>query len=174
MDFKTDDVFQYGFLELLAKRMKPSLYLEFGVREGYCISRGKNHAARSIGVDLMMPGIVSGYEFFHCSTKTFIQTYLPDLKGIELCFIDADHSWKAVLSDFEGVLPYMAPNGLILLHDTFPEDVTRTLPNESGDCYLAASYIRKHQTEYQVEIVTIPVPPGISIIRRRGVPDPWM
>lgn len=174
MDFGTDDTFQYALLETLARRMKPTLYLEMGVRDGSCIMRVKPHAGHCVGVDLQWPAKCTGYEFHLCSTRDFIKDRLPKFRDIELCFIDADHSAKSVLEDFEGVLPYMADNGLILLHDTFPEDESRTAPNESGDCWKTASHIRQHSSQYNVEIVTIPVPPGFSIIRKLGGTLPWM
>lgn len=174
MDLRTDDTFQYQIIPLLAERMKPSLYLEMGVRGGQCITRVAPHAGRSIGVDLVWPGNTEGYEFFQCSTREFIDSHLPKFRGIELCFIDADHSASAVLNDFEGVLPFMADCGVIILHDTFPEEEWRTAPNESGDCHKVASYIREHASEYNVEITTIPVPPGLSIIRCLGGEFIWM
>lgn len=174
MDFGTDDQFQYRFIPLLAERMKPSLYLEMGVRGGQCISRVAPHAGRSIGVDLVWPGNTEGYEFFQCSTREFIDSHLPKFRGVELCFIDADHRHESVLADYEGVRPFMADSGIIILHDTFPEEEWRTGFHESGDCWRTASYIREHASEYNIEIVTLPVPPGLSIIRCRGGKYPWM
>lgn len=37
-----------------------------------------------------------------------------------MLFIDADHSKEAVLQDFRGFFPFVAPYGLILLHDSHP------------------------------------------------------
>ena len=45
----------------------------------------------------------------------------------DLIFIDRDHSYKGVLRDAEGVLPYVEPGSYIIFHDIFFEDVRRAV-----------------------------------------------
>jgi predicted O-methyltransferase YrrM len=44
---------------------------------------------------------------------------------VELCFIDAEHTYEAVLKDAAGVLPHMAKDGYILFHDACWPEIAR-------------------------------------------------
>jgi hypothetical protein len=65
--------------------------------------------------------------------------------------------------DFKLVLPLVNENGIILLHDTYPPTEEYTSSSYCYDTYKTAEYIRKNMKE--VEIVTIPLFFGLSIVR---------
>ena len=95
-----------------------------------------------------------------------IETINNIIVGIDLIFIDADHSKDAVLKDVDSFWPYIKPDtGLLILHDTWPLNKQQTAPGYSGDCYLATKEI---VSKYSCELLTIPVPYGITLIRRVG------
>lgn len=60
--------------------------------------------------------------FYH-STRQRLGALL-DGRRIDLLFIDGDHSYGGVRSDFEVYRPFVAPDGLVVLHDIclFPEE----------------------------------------------------
>ena len=88
-------------------------------------------------------------------------------------FIDADHKFESSLSDFELILPYVNEDGLIFIHDTYPASVKWTNPGFCGDSYKTAEFIRKNYYD-KCEILTLPLHPGISIIRKCTKQMSWL
>jgi predicted O-methyltransferase YrrM len=86
---------------------------------------------------------------------------------IDLLFIDADHSNEQSLKDFDNFAPYIKPNGLVLMHDTFPLSENHEQLQYSGTVYKTAQFI-KHNYQNEFEIMTIPYLCGISLIRKSG------
>lgn len=52
-----------------------------------------------------------------------------DLAGgpFDLVLVDGDHSLQATLADLEGVLPIVADEAVVLIHDAFNDDVRRAI-----------------------------------------------
>lgn len=174
MDYKTDGNFHLDFMELLARRMKPDIYLELGLGPtAECINRISGYCKRSLGVDIKgCRGHKPGWELFHVSTDEFFEKSAPLWLGlnkevVDLCFIDADHSAEVVWKDLRNVLPYMKQDGIVVLHDTYPESAKYTAPGYSGDCFRVAEEMQEESDLEFYEIVTLPFPPGLSIIRKR-------
>jgi hypothetical protein len=174
MDRTTSPTFHRDLLELLAKRLRPTLYVELGIASCECIERVARYCDRAIGVDIKAPDYVHGFEFFRGTTAEFAAKMLPSLDGIELAFIDADHRHSASLQDFEWLLPHIANDGLIVLHDTYPENRKWLADDHCSDSYRTADAIYSRSREYGVEIVTLPTPPGLSIVRKRSRQLAWL
>jgi predicted O-methyltransferase YrrM len=45
------------------------------------------------------------------------RTWIPDLRDVEFCFIDAGHSYECVKNDTEKAFSVMRPGGLVVWHD---------------------------------------------------------
>ena len=174
MNYRTDTDFHYEFLELLARRLRPRLYVELGVAAAKCIERVAPHCQRAIGVDRKMPNPIQGYEFFHGTTVEFFRAFAAQAPLVELAFIDADHGHAASLLDFELLLPNVANDGLVLLHDTYPENASWLTDDHCSDSFRTADAIYHRAFEYGVEIVTLPVPPGLTIVRKRQGQIAWL
>ena len=85
--------------------------------------------------------------------------------NIEMAFIDACHSFESTYKDFLNIRKHMVNDGIIFMHDMYPKDIESTDSKLSGDCYKTAEKIRKeHFNDF--EIITIPVEPGLSILRK--------
>ena len=117
---------------------------------------------------------MDGFEFFHGSTREFITDVLPMLGLIELAFVDADHRHAASTSDCESLLLHIANDGLLLLHDTYPESAEWLGDNRCSDSYRTANLIFNKATEYGIESVTLPTPPGLTIVRKRIRQVHWL
>lgn len=172
MDYRTDGNFHLDFIELIAKRMKPDIYLELGLGpDAECMNRIFGYCKRAIGVDVKSTRKHNpAWELFHLSTDEFFHDSAPlwlEKESVDLCLVDADHSAKAVEQDFFSVFPYIKQDGIVLLHDTYPENEAMTAPGYSGDCFLTAAMLPVGAGHYGYEIVTLPVPPGLTIIRKR-------
>lgn len=179
MNTKTDLDFHTRLLALLAERMQPTLYVEYGLGPGApTIRQVGSHCAQAIGVDLAAPEdrrLINGrqFEVFEGTTDDFAKLVLPTLGQVELALIDADHSFEASLRDFEGLLPHMADHGIIALHDTFPENDDYLVPAKCHDSWQTAEYIRDTTVTYKVEVLTLPTPPGLTLVRKLGDHHGW-
>lgn len=170
MNYQTDGNFHTDLIELLARRMRPSLYVELGVGDGeWTIRRVARFCGRAVGVDIAAPAIRDErYAFHHGTTEQFIRETLPSLGPVELAFIDADHSAAAVEADFLGLLPYVALDGVVVLHDTYPENEHFVEPQRCGDCWTFAMSLRHRAVSLGIEVMTLPCPPGLTLVRRRA------
>jgi len=100
-------------------------------------------------------------------TNQFAVKWAEQHAPIDLLYIDADHSHKQSLSDFEHFSPWVVPNGLILMHDTFPKAEKDEAEYASGAVWQTAQYIKGHYQD-TYEIMTIPYLAGITLLRKRG------
>lgn len=166
----------YSFIENLARGLIPSLYLEYGVDSGICIHKVSRWCKRSIGVDLEVPSIVSGYEFFRMDTQEFSDMVLPTLGHVEMAFIDADHYAESAYRDFISIYKHLSRDGIVILHDTYPESIEKTAPGYCGDSWRVPEMIRSTELSPSPEILTLPTPPGLTLVRKPCVPGPvwWM
>lgn len=101
------------------------------------------------------------------STDDFAVQWAGHKTPIDLLYIDADHSYEQSLKDFEHFAPFVKPNGLILMHDTFPLSEGFEQLHLSGTVYKTAQHIKREYLS-EFEITTIPYLCGISILRKRG------
>ncbi len=143
-------------------------YLELGIRKGLCFNVVAPLSGEAYAVD-----IKDYYKYIkqnknliwnNIPTYEFLKNHDPK-KKFNLVFIDADHSHKASLNDFELVLPLVNNNGIILLHDTYPPSEGFTSPDYCADSYRTAEYIRNNFNK-ECEIVTLPFYFGVSVIRK--------
>ncbi len=164
------------FIVHLASIIQPQIYVELGLYQCAVFNRIIPFAQQLIGIDIEP----SAGKYMHKSPKTHFlntctQDYVKQLQdesiAIDMLFIDADHSAEAVLRDFQGFFPFISPHGLILLHDTHPENELQMQPGYSGTAYMAVEELMKQNAEY--EMITIPVPPGLTICRKRSAQLSW-
>lgn len=154
------------FIANLAKWYRPNLFVEYGVGNGAATSVFAPFCKKVICVDIKKQFIPpSNIDFYEMSTREF-KSYLPKLnQPIEMAFIDADHKAEVVFEDFEDLFPYMIENGLLFLHDTFPCNKEFTHPNFCNDSWRVPDMIKKKYGD-QCEVLTIPVQPGLTIVRK--------
>jgi len=143
-------------------------YLELGIWKGYCFNFVAPFAKQAYAVDTNdCYKYINGNKnmvWYHGRTTDFLENHNKDEK-FDLVFIDANHSHKASLEDFNLVLPLVNENGLILLHDTYPPDKNHLSPGLCHDTYKTAEYI-KREYSHLCEIATLPFYYGISIVRK--------
>ena len=166
-----------NFIVHLASIFKPRVYVELGVYQCVLFNQMIPYAQQLIGVDINAEA--GGYmqksdkaRFVHSTTTNFVEECIEKQIQIDMLFIDADHSKEAVLNDFNTFFPFVTSHGLILLHDSHPKDEEQCKPGLCGTGYQAIEELSKKTDQY--EMMTIPVPPGLTICRKRNAQLSWM
>lgn len=111
-------------------------------------------------------------EFIWMKTEEFATLAKRNDIGIDMLFIDANHSYESVLEDFNNFFPLVRDQGIILLHDGYPENIEQTGSGYCGDGYRAIEELTSKQKNF--EMMTIPVPPGLTIARKKTAHLPWI
>lgn len=145
-------------------------YLELGVRRGKvfnAVAPIVSKAAYAVDIDPETYNSIKGnkrLKWHQCTTDQFFEKIDPSI-NFDMVFIDADHSHESSMRDFDNVKDLVSPNGLILLHDTYPHEEKYFSPKKCNDTYKTAEYIRANYKD-NYEIVTLPMYLGISIVRK--------
>lgn len=157
------------FIASLAKWYKPTLFVEYGLREGACTKVYAPFCKKIYGVDLQIdPSLVMipNLHTFQMSTREFKSSVLDSLdEPIDMAFIDADHTSSVTFQDFEDLFPKMSENGIIFLHDTFPCEAKYMSPEYSGDSWKVPDLIKKKYGKI-CDVFTIPIQPGLTMVRK--------
>ena len=165
------------FIELLAAVIRPKVYVELGLYECVVFNKLIPYAEKLIGLDMkpeaekFIKHVPGKTEFVCSTTDDFAERLKKNPIQIDMLFIDADHAKEAVLKDFYSFFPFVAPHGLILLHDSHPRNIQFTDPRYCNDAYKAIEELGKNTTEY--EIMTIPKHPGLTLCRKRITQLSW-
>lgn len=159
-----------NFIVHLASVIRPKTYVELGLYKCELFNRIIPFAENLIGVD----NSSNAGEHMKKSPKTkFVfsdtATYHKQIEKnpiiIDMLFIDANHSKESVREDFHNFFPFIADQGIILLHDGYPKNESFVDPGYCGDGYKAIEELSKINDQY--EMVTIPIHPGLTICRKR-------
>jgi predicted O-methyltransferase YrrM len=82
--------------------------------------------------------------------------------GVQLAFIDGDHTPAGVLRDFRAIEPALNTGGFILLHDTIPEQCTHTGPRRLLDTIQEVGTGRYEK----MDLYSAPLNYGLGLLRR--------
>jgi len=151
---------------ILETSNKDKNYIEYGVRNGDSVEPISKLVKTVYSVDLhdYVPKN-NNIEFFKMLTDTFSENYLKNI-NFDYAFIDADHSSTQVVTDFINIYKYINKNGYIFLHDTYPCSKELLRQDYCNDCYLSPIKIRKLYPD--IEMLTIPINPGLTIIHKNN------
>lgn len=175
--YKRKDVISYHveFIDHLSKFIYPKVYCEIGIYEAETFNRV--FANKKIAVDISEQAL-SYIKMDSNTTKikgnsSDLNLYLRKNKMLlDLIFIDANHEKNHVIEDFSNVVSHVAKNGVVLLHDTFPETREYTSQALCGTAYLAISELRMKFTDWS--FVTIPIHPGLTIAMHNESAPLWI
>lgn len=164
------------FILFLVSIVRPKVYVELGLYQCALFNRVIPFAETLIGVDIngeagQHMNNLPNTRFFHGTTQAFAKELSAQPLQIDMLFIDADHSREAVLQDFHDFFPYVAPHGLILMHDSHPGNIEMMDPTLCGTAYQAIEELSKVNNFY--EMMTIPISPGLTICRKRQQQLSW-
>lgn len=163
-------------ITLIAQIVRPKVYVELGIQQCKLFNVMVPYAEKLIGVDIdanagRLMQTSPKTRFVHGTTQSFAEELRSQPITIDMLFIDADHSKEAVLQDFRDFFPFVAPHGLIFLHDSHPGEPKMISPNFCGTAYQAVDLLSRETDEY--EMMTIPVSPGLTLCRKRQQQLSW-
>jgi len=101
---------------------------------------------------------------FNQTCEEFVLENAAKLTPFDVCFIDSDHSADSVRRDFLEIWPHISQDGMVILHDTNPENLPDAQPGFCGDAWKFVPYL----IGAGYEACTIPFHPGITIVRKRS------
>lgn len=155
-----------GFFEHLFQWLKPESYLELGIRDGVNFQKLSRYCKKAIGVDTIpaQVEIESNMEYHQMTTDEYFET-VDNSTQFDVVFIDADHSYEQSLKDFLNVKDKVIEDGFIFFHDTYPINSDYFHPLQCNDVYKTALYIKENLID-EFEIVTLPIHPGVSIVKK--------
>lgn len=159
----------------LHEGLRPETYVEIGILAGGSLAAAQLPTL-AIGIDPepRQGGCwPTGSRIFRLTSSEFFAKH--DLrqvlggKSVDLAFIDGFHLFEQALEDLFNLERYIAPGGVIAVHDTIPLDsVTsaraRTTEFYTGDVWKIVPYLRRYHPELEVITVTAP-PTGLTLIR---------
>ncbi len=156
------------FIASIAKWYRPNLFVEYGVENGTATRIIAPHCKRLVGVDINPEcnHDIPKFEFYNVSTREFKTLFLDKLKEpIDMAFIDAEHTSGAAFQDFEDLFPHLIESGIIFMHDTYPCAKEYLITGYCGDVWRVPDMI-KAKYGRECEILTIPIQPGLTMIRK--------
>jgi FkbM family methyltransferase len=164
------------FIVNLAAQLMPQIYVELGLYHCELFNAMIPYSETLIGVDVSAEAgkyMIQSEKvmFMNMTTDEFAELLKKHPVSIDLLFIDADHTKESVLKDFWNYFPFVKEQGLILLHDTYPKNSQYTDKGYCGNAYLVIDELKNHFDEF--EFVTIPIHPGLTIIRKRKTQLAW-
>lgn len=124
----------------LVRRRRPLNILEIGTCFGgnfFLLSRMADDAATLVTMDLRIPrkNLLKAFGRQHqhlvliegdsSSTASLEQVQGIFPQGLDLLFIDGDHSYDGAVGDFTRYSPLVKPGGLIVFHDIVEDNATR-------------------------------------------------
>lgn len=154
------------FLDFLFSYLRPENYLELGVRLGENFVPMAKHCKKAIGVDIdsIKFNLAENMEYHKMTTDEYFKNLSDDVM-FDVVFIDADHSHEQSLKDFINVKDRVIEDGIILLHDTYPYDMSMTHPHLCNDVYKTALYIKQNLID-EFEVFTLPINPGVTMVKK--------
>jgi predicted O-methyltransferase YrrM len=165
-------------LRLLSLR-RPKSVLEVGTGRGgtfYLFARMADPAAKLVTVDIRLQAAemiasfgrhrqqVTAIEARSTAQETIrrVKDFFP--AGLDFLFLDGDHSYDGVSTDFQTYRPLVRPGGLIALHDIVEDNTTRYGVRTEGYAGDVPHFWREIKQSYRhEEFVSNPEQDGLGI-----------
>ena len=152
----------------------PETYVEIGVHSGTSLAIARSETF-CVGIDPepQAESFPANSRLFRLTSREFFSRY--DLRHVlggraaGFALIDGLHRFEQVLEDLHNLERFMAPGGMVAVHDTIPLDREtsareRTTEFYTGDVWKVVAWLHRYRPE--VEMVTVTTAPsGLTLIR---------
>ena len=148
---------RWDLIQEIINKKKYKKYLEIGCDDDLLFS--KITANKKMGVDPKSGGNIR---------KTSDEFFDTNIEKFDLIFIDGLHVYDQVKKDIKNSLNFLNHDGLILIHDCLPSEMShQAVPRYRhywlGDVWKAIVYFRK---DPNLNIYTCKIETGISVIKK--------
>lgn len=155
---------------------QPKTYVEVGAYRGSTFRLAARHAReRAFAIDTDEAALAYCQaltrESFPAKIDLFFlavdgATWLKDQRddSVDMVFLDASHEWDATRVEVRECLRVLAPNGLLLMHDTYPPNDAQAKPGYCGEAWRVAEELSWDVSKHQV--VTVAAQYGLTIVRK--------
>ena len=159
MRYDEDGNWHKSLLATIASRMKPKCFIELGLWKEPALLDVAQHCESVHGVDPMGPAydVPSNATIHAMTTDEFFDGPAKELIP-DLVFVDADHRSHQVMKDLDNISMIAAENCIVVIHDTYPPNADHTADGFCSDSYKVPKLL-------MWENVTLPFPPGVTIVR---------
>lgn len=158
-------------------------YLEIGVEQGINFLQVEAESKFAIDPAFKIPGGAAdfvGHRFFEMPSDAFFESPPPEIveHGIDIALVDGLHTYEQALRDVENCLRYLAPGGLIVMHDCLPASAAEAAPTMeaarampgfknawTGDVYKAVAHLRA--TRPDVFVAVLDCDHGIGLVQKK-------
>ena len=101
------------------------------------------------------------------TTRQFVESEAyRDLADVGVVFIDGHHSYALARFDFDA-LPKLAPDGVILLHDSVRTDVSLMYGVDAAYAYEVKYVVDDLRTRPDLSVFEFAAPPGLAVVSKR-------
>ena len=165
----------YEVLRWIHEALHPATYVEIGVHSGCSLAFVQPHT-QAVGVDPdpHQEGCCpAGSRIVRLTSTEFFAKHdvrqILGGKAVDLALIDGFHLFEQALEDLSNLERYIAPGGVIAVHDTIPLDREtsarlRTTEFYTGDVWKIVPFLRRYRPELEMITVTA-APTGLTLIR---------
>ncbi len=138
-------------LDRLHQDLRPSHYLEIGIRLGRSLALARGRATGvdpEPAIDCTLP---STTEIVALTSDAFFASAPPDLAP-DFCFIDGMHLFEYALRDFMNIEQQAAPGTVVVIDDVFPNhpaqaERTRRTRVWTGDVWRLVDVLRRYRSD---------------------------
>lgn len=162
-------------LSWIHETTKPATYVEIGVHSGASLAQVQP-GTFTIGID---PNLATGFtcpprvRIYRLTSSQFFREHdlsrIIGREAVSFALIDGFHVFEQALEDLWNLERYMAPDGIVAVHDTIPLDREtssreRTTEFYTGDVWKIVPFLNRYRRELEITTV-LTAPTGLTLIR---------
>lgn len=164
-----------SIINTIVDELKPNCYVEIGIYISQTFNMISPKCKIAIGVDIENAAKLFIKDpnaiFVNGTSREALEILTEKNQLTDLVFIDGNHDKTFVIEDFINMEKQLSHNGLILMHDTWPETKEQTDEKYCHNAYLAVAELRKLYPNFS--FTTIPIHPGLTIAQRNTSIPNW-
>jgi hypothetical protein len=161
------EVSYLAVLDRLHHDLRPSHYLEIGIRQGRSLALARGRATGIDPAPAIDRALPSATEIVALTSDAFFASAPPDLAP-DFCFIDGLHLFEYALRDFINIEQRAAPGTVVVIDDVFPNhpaqaERARRTRVWTGDVWRLIDVLRR----YRSDLFLLPLdaaPAGLLVI----------
>jgi predicted O-methyltransferase YrrM len=109
---------------------------------------------------------VNNVQHHHMTTQQYVETdHYRDLGTVGMLFIDGYHTFDQARLDHESFLPRLAPDGVVLFHDSVRVRASRIYGEDRVYQHRVVHYIDELKRRDDLQVMDLPYADGVTLVR---------